>query len=444
VPNRNDPCPCGSGKKYKKCCLKKDAEQRTGLANAQDGERWLAAGEAALHEHLDPLLDRLGSEQRERLQNQDIEDGSDRDSLPVLDMLDHLRVDAAQKGEFERFEELVSTYAEEYDALDDDRLTGVLELRALNALAGGLDCLPAVLDGLLVVADPMDIEMSSVTDALRFHGDGETCLGFSESLMEQMQALLGDDEGNRLELESDHRVARLVAQVLSAPDGKLDRELEMRVLEIQDGWGEPLNGAILNCLRKVTNSPPRQDAYAVEKCKRRTEVSDDDDDAFYDDLFDLSTSSGWRFSVAGAAAMGDAGWRFSYWLVQTRGVPWPRAWLGIKALLEYFTYSVEHLYPPSAEEDASLRDPLVPDAAFVREFLLAGEDSATAYDYDGAAMAASTPHWLDYLVEHGLLAPEARDEARESLKPVIDHYIAALELQSGDPLMAAIVRQAWA
>ncbi|MCA9066566.1 MAG: SEC-C domain-containing protein, partial [Planctomycetaceae bacterium] len=23
---RNDPCPCGSGKKYKKCCLKKQSE----------------------------------------------------------------------------------------------------------------------------------------------------------------------------------------------------------------------------------------------------------------------------------------------------------------------------------------------------------------------------------------------------------------------------------
>jgi len=23
---RNDPCPCGSGKKYKKCCMRKDAE----------------------------------------------------------------------------------------------------------------------------------------------------------------------------------------------------------------------------------------------------------------------------------------------------------------------------------------------------------------------------------------------------------------------------------
>ena len=25
---RNDPCPCGSGKKYKKCCLAKDEEAR--------------------------------------------------------------------------------------------------------------------------------------------------------------------------------------------------------------------------------------------------------------------------------------------------------------------------------------------------------------------------------------------------------------------------------
>jgi len=26
--NRNDPCPCGSGKKYKKCCELKDQERR--------------------------------------------------------------------------------------------------------------------------------------------------------------------------------------------------------------------------------------------------------------------------------------------------------------------------------------------------------------------------------------------------------------------------------
>ena len=27
-PGRNDPCPCGSGQKYKRCCLEKDQAQR--------------------------------------------------------------------------------------------------------------------------------------------------------------------------------------------------------------------------------------------------------------------------------------------------------------------------------------------------------------------------------------------------------------------------------
>ena len=29
-PGRNDPCPCGSGKKYKKCCMKKDMAEEAG------------------------------------------------------------------------------------------------------------------------------------------------------------------------------------------------------------------------------------------------------------------------------------------------------------------------------------------------------------------------------------------------------------------------------
>jgi hypothetical protein len=28
-PNRNDPCSCGSGKKYKKCCLSVDIQNRS-------------------------------------------------------------------------------------------------------------------------------------------------------------------------------------------------------------------------------------------------------------------------------------------------------------------------------------------------------------------------------------------------------------------------------
>ena len=39
-PGRNDPCPCGSGKKYKNCCLAKDeAAERERLAEAQAAAR---------------------------------------------------------------------------------------------------------------------------------------------------------------------------------------------------------------------------------------------------------------------------------------------------------------------------------------------------------------------------------------------------------------------
>lgn len=46
-PGRNDPCPCGSGQKYKRCCLAKDQQARhVALAVAQ-------AADDRLHDHED-------------------------------------------------------------------------------------------------------------------------------------------------------------------------------------------------------------------------------------------------------------------------------------------------------------------------------------------------------------------------------------------------------
>ena len=38
-PGRNDPCPCGSGKKFKKCCQDKSAAHVTPNAPANDSEQ---------------------------------------------------------------------------------------------------------------------------------------------------------------------------------------------------------------------------------------------------------------------------------------------------------------------------------------------------------------------------------------------------------------------
>jgi hypothetical protein len=58
---RNDPCPCGSGKKYKKCCLAKheaarpSVQEPAGPGAGHNAARWLSEAEAELA-HLDELM----------------------------------------------------------------------------------------------------------------------------------------------------------------------------------------------------------------------------------------------------------------------------------------------------------------------------------------------------------------------------------------------------
>ena len=44
VPQRNDPCPCGSGKKYKKCCLRREETQHANMRQAASRHRGTGQG----------------------------------------------------------------------------------------------------------------------------------------------------------------------------------------------------------------------------------------------------------------------------------------------------------------------------------------------------------------------------------------------------------------
>lgn len=59
---RNDPCPCGSGKKYKKCCLIKQEQQdawANKLAN-DDFEKWFTEDEALGKQRMAEAIHNLG------------------------------------------------------------------------------------------------------------------------------------------------------------------------------------------------------------------------------------------------------------------------------------------------------------------------------------------------------------------------------------------------
>ncbi len=72
-PSRNDPCPCGSGRKYKQCCLRRDEAERARRRHRDQGAalalEWLTARHPEAYEAavMDGFLGALGEADRESL-----------------------------------------------------------------------------------------------------------------------------------------------------------------------------------------------------------------------------------------------------------------------------------------------------------------------------------------------------------------------------------------
>lgn len=56
---RNDPCPCGSGKKYKKCCLPRDEAARPRVVAEDHEEPFIAELRSDLDAAVERVLERL-------------------------------------------------------------------------------------------------------------------------------------------------------------------------------------------------------------------------------------------------------------------------------------------------------------------------------------------------------------------------------------------------
>jgi tetratricopeptide (TPR) repeat protein len=109
---RNDPCPCGSGKKYKLCCLAKD-----------DAAAWASAEakQAASAERAKTFFHDL----EEQLEDGDLDEASNA----VVDLVDAGKLDEAEAAA----NDLLVRFPEVYDGYD--RLGMVAEARGDKKLA---------------------------------------------------------------------------------------------------------------------------------------------------------------------------------------------------------------------------------------------------------------------------------------------------------------------
>ena len=142
-PGRNDRCPCGSGKKYKQCCLTRDeVAERTRLAEAQARREELAEAEvrrAAAHvpgirELTMAIAARLGMSEHDLQRYDELMDASNA----AVDLVHAGKLDEAEAAA----RDLLARFPDEHDGWD--RLGMVHEKRGEHREAA--DCYRRVLD----------------------------------------------------------------------------------------------------------------------------------------------------------------------------------------------------------------------------------------------------------------------------------------------------------
>lgn len=145
-PGRNDPCPCGSGQKYKRCCLQKDQiAESAALAEAAA----VRAAQMAQHEH---SHDHEGCDFCGDFID-DNEDELTRDSNAVVDLVHEGKLDQAEQAA----RDLLVRYPEVHDGYD--RLGMVYEARGEPKQAA--DCYRKVIQFVRDHQDQYDPDFTS-------------------------------------------------------------------------------------------------------------------------------------------------------------------------------------------------------------------------------------------------------------------------------------------
>ncbi len=153
-PGRNDPCPCGSGNKYKKCCLAKDqAAERDRLVKAQAQHDKSGQNERAAVDRLQVAEFKAAVAARlARAEEEDAyEDALDAASNAVVDLVRAAKLDQAEAAA----RDLLLRFPNVHDGWD--RLGMVHEARGNSRQAA--DCYRKVIDFIRHHPDDYDAAM---------------------------------------------------------------------------------------------------------------------------------------------------------------------------------------------------------------------------------------------------------------------------------------------
>jgi hypothetical protein len=183
-PGRNDPCYCGSGKKYKKCCLSKDERARKNEEAESAGtptDPQSRTGREARKRESDPLVEDWQARWREfreadyedqiALFLRTLDDPELMDAEMAFEMLNEIFRASAERQERDRFDELVRRLQERRPDVYVKEKSFFLKWRITNALVAGR---PEDVSNLTLELAPLaskDIDIfNRVEERISYHG----------------------------------------------------------------------------------------------------------------------------------------------------------------------------------------------------------------------------------------------------------------------------------
>ncbi len=464
---RNDPCPCGSGKKYKKCCLLKDEEEarkkaveaavKPVAAEKPKAVETPAAAKPAAIEHscptpadlrMEALMARLDEfeksdyERRIEIFRQSIEEDL-MDEEQAFEMLNPLFEQVVERNERDRFDGLTEELRQRLPEVYRLEEHYILEWRIINALAAGRYEQAGELtrEVALLAHQRMDV-WNWVERRMAYHGQLPALVEsvrlawpkISQATGLMLWATTGFSH-RAVQYELLHYVEQT-----AAPDPNDPALLERLKFYDEEIRMERLT-SILDCLAGRSNRQWTMDDFRLRPpggtWRKKQKVVDEAYERGAYNLFDLAMAFvAYAHSVTGASyAKAEMAAQEIHRFILRRE----------RQTLEYqegvYSSSLGPDEQPGghAKKFKEYKHLLCPDRERLDRYLAEMFDPVTAQSHNVSAVIELIPAWLRFIESEGLIEAELRERTLRDLAPVTGDLRRKLEASPIDPALALAI-----
>lgn len=419
---RNDPCHCGSGVKYKYCCLQKDqeeaAESSAPESNATTSSQTFPSTESSMESSTESQTPSPAEEAYKRFEAAEYEDrqalveeiigDSDRmDAENAFHMINELAPLAIDRGEADWALHVITRLEDEQPDTYAAELPHLLMNHLEAAAAAGRveEVVAERVDALETMATADIDQFHPCIELIAYHASPAPVAEATDNALEAVRA-----DSNIMPHGKDHFCNEAVQYNLLAEyeqHGAVDLQdpdLQSLLNRIDDpNWGE-LDFEFLEQFAARLSGPN----------DRSWQVEDDP----VENIDWLATD-------------------FMCTVHEQSDIPLGRGHLAQKTIVE--CYGRRHEQNPSLDTDRLLQL----DQKAVRAQLNEIGSFMSSHPHQRAAFFSLLPAWLQFLEERALLSAAKADTVYQNLRPLRRKVVKSLDNFSSDPTLARDVEAAW-